>query len=164
MATARLYTRLLARPRSKESVHNCGHHHHPRIEVLLCIIPSSSASLQPGLHWGLFARHREGTGANSAAGKPVVESLQCGFWSHVQCARLTQRTAKRSQFSCHICRAEVPKWKRGTNNMIVRIPRHILPALPTTQRLTTSATDPLPYKRQSKRLGFPAQPTASFAS
>ena len=43
----------------------------------------------------------------------VSECLQCGLWSHVQRARLIQRKAKRSQFSCQVCRAVLSKRKKG---------------------------------------------------
>ena len=60
---------------------------------------------------------------NSHSGKPLVECLQCGLWSHVQCARLTQRTAKRSQFICHHCSRGQKARKNNTNKgLIVRIP------------------------------------------
>ena len=37
-------------------------------------------------------------------GKPMVECVECGSWSHIQCARLTIRTAKKAAFRCHCCR------------------------------------------------------------
>ena len=55
-------------------------------------------------------------GTNATPGRPLVECLHCGFWSHVQCARLTERTAKRSQFACHLCRAATAKGRKGSNH------------------------------------------------
>ena len=65
-------------------------------------------------------------GSSNITRKPLVQCLQCGLWYHVQCTRLTQCTAKRSQFSCHVCRAVPSKRKKGfdpTNSMTVRIPK-----------------------------------------
>ena len=60
-------------------------------------------------------------GSNSRAEKALVECLQCGLWSHIQCARLTQRTAKRSQFLCYQCRLGTSKSK-SSKRLVVRIP------------------------------------------
>ena len=43
-------------------------------------------------------------GAMRNDGKPMVECTKCGASSHLQCARLTQRTAKKAVFVCHRCR------------------------------------------------------------
>ena len=43
-------------------------------------------------------------GAVSDDGKAMVECTKCGAWSHLQCARLTQRTARKSPFFCHRCK------------------------------------------------------------
>ena len=43
-------------------------------------------------------------GAVSDDGKAMVECTKCGVWSHLQCARLTQRTARKSPFFCHRCK------------------------------------------------------------
>ena len=68
---------------------------------------------------------------NSLSGKPLVECLQCGLWSHVQCARLRQRTAKRSQFICHHCSRGPKARKNNTNKgLIIRIP--LQSSIPTT--------------------------------
>ena len=37
-------------------------------------------------------------------GKPMVECGECGSWSHIQCSRLTLRTAKKVTFRCHRCK------------------------------------------------------------
>ena len=82
----------------------------------------------------------------SSNGKSLVECLQCGFWSHIQCARLTQRTAKRSQFACHQCRTATSKGKKGTNlskGLIVRFPRReSTPAQATSSACTSSSSSP----------------------
>ena len=44
-------------------------------------------------------------GAVSDDGKPMVECTKCGAWSHLQCARLTQRTARKFPFFCHRCKS-----------------------------------------------------------
>ena len=72
-----------------------------------------------------------------------MQCLPCSLWSHVQCAR---RTAKRSQFSCHVCRAVPSRRKKGfdqTRSLAVRIPRHILPSPPSSALGSTSTvSDP----------------------
>lgn len=45
-----------------------------------------------------------GCGAVSNDGKPMVECVKCGTWSHLQCARLTKRTARKLSFLCHRCK------------------------------------------------------------
>ena len=40
-------------------------------------------------------------GAVSDDGKAMVECTKCGAWSHLQCACLTQRIARKSPFFCH---------------------------------------------------------------
>ena len=53
-------------------------------------------------------------GVRNTSGKSTVECVQCCCWSHIQCARLTLRTAKQSRFLCHRCRpAATTKGKKG---------------------------------------------------
>ena len=37
-------------------------------------------------------------------GRPMVECIKCNAWSHLQCVKLTQRTAKSAKFLCHKCK------------------------------------------------------------
>ena len=46
---------------------------------------------------------------DEASGKSTVECVSCSSWSHIQCARLTLRTAKQSRFLCHKCRPATGK-------------------------------------------------------
>ena len=46
---------------------------------------------------------------DEASGKSTVECASCSSWSHIQCARLTLRTAKQSRFLCHKCRPATGK-------------------------------------------------------
>ena len=43
-------------------------------------------------------------GAVSDDGKAMVECTKCGALSHLPCACLTQRTARKSLFFCHRCK------------------------------------------------------------
>ena len=43
-------------------------------------------------------------GAMRNDGNPLVECTKCGASSHLQCAHLTQRTAKRAILVCHRCK------------------------------------------------------------
>ena len=45
-------------------------------------------------------------GVTTNDGKPMVECVRCCAWSHLQCVRLTQRTAKKVMFQCHRCKGQ----------------------------------------------------------
>lgn len=111
----------LAKWRRKEDTLDCGFHLHPRTEMLLSRANFNPSPLQP---------------------RPRNKIDQCYTWEtvpalwflyHVQCARFTQRTAKRSQFSFHLCCASTAtaKGREGPNHsksMMVRAQMHILPS------------------------------------
>ena len=103
-------------------------------------------------------------GVSSATGKPLVQCLPCSLWSHVQCAR---RTAKRSQFSCHVCRAVPSRRKKGfdqTRSLAVRIPRHILPSPPSSALGSTSTvSDPHTHPSISNSHPPPIPPATQSA-
>ena len=109
--------------------------------------PPHASRVCPGRHSPRTVKVRCVCGSNNTSGKPLVKCLKCDFWSHTHCARLTQRTAKRAQFSCHICSA-VPRGKKGkgasqSNKMTISIPMHILPSPPTNRSLRSNAPSPL---------------------
>ena len=109
--------------------------------------PPHASRACPGRHSPRTVKVRCICGSSNTSGKPLVKCLKCDFWSHTHCARLTQRTAKRAQFSCHICSA-VPRGKKGkgssqSNKMTISIPMHILPSPPTTRSLRSNAPSPL---------------------
>ena len=51
---------------------------------------------------------REGCGY-ARLGRPMVECMKCNAWSHLQCVKLTKRTAKSAKFLCHKCKVAAPK-------------------------------------------------------
>ena len=57
-------------------------------------------------------------GVSTPNEKSTVECVQCNHWSHIQCARLTKRTAKQSQFLCHQCRptTTTTRGKKGSTH------------------------------------------------
>ena len=61
-------------------------------------------------------------GVTTNDGKPMVQCIRCCAWSHLQCVRLTQRTAKKIMFHCHRCKGLPVNNKPSVNKPSVNKP------------------------------------------
>ena len=81
-------------------------------------------------------------GTTTDDGSQMVQCEPCGSWSHLHCAGLTARSAKKATFKCHTCNPSAQKKssQRASNTKTSKSSKKSNSSTSTTPAATTSTT------------------------